>query len=159
MTPIRLGGSLTPVEDVPEEPAGYYYNDVDVPDASNSSLNWRKVVESAQLTGPMKNLAYQAQVLTLESTQVNLRLPVAAFATEKNRLYLEQQLSRYFGRPFYVRFEVGELTSETVGEVVTKEKIQAKLDRIERFKKAPLVKQFMQELGAVVDDNTVKDRH
>lgn len=125
---------------------------------SEGSLNWRKVIEGAGLSGPIKNLASQAQVLTLEKNLAVLRLSVAAFATESNREMLEQNLSRYFGYPFHVRFEVGELTAATVSDEVTAERLRAQHERVERFKADPLVKRFMTELGAVLEESTVKEQ-
>ncbi|MFR3636162.1 MAG: hypothetical protein ACLTVB_08810 [Sutterella sp.] len=150
------GENEPPVEQVPES---YDFDYGAIITEAKDSLNWREMVDGAKLEGPLKNLAYHAQVLSLGKTQAVLRVSVAAFATEANREYLERQFTKYLGHQFFVRFEVGELTDKTVGEEVSEERIKAQQDRIKRFKTDPLVHRFMTELGAVLEESTVKEQH
>lgn len=122
------------------------------------SLSWRKMIEGANLTGPIKNLASQAQVVSITREEVTLRTNTVAFATESNRELLEKQLKQYLHRAFRVNFEVGEITSTTVSEAVQKEQLLAQEARVNAFKNLPTVKLFMNELGAVVEPGTVKKR-
>ncbi|GEM_PF-239775 len=156
---LHPGENLPPVELAPEDLPPPDYPDEPVDGEEQDSLNWRSIIVGARLSGLMKNLAAQAQVLELTEEGVSLRLNVAAFATEANRQLLAGQISTYFGRPFRVHFEVGELTSSTVSDEVARERAEKLRERVSRFRDKPLVKLFMNDLGALIEENTVKDLH
>jgi DNA polymerase-3 subunit gamma/tau len=75
------GESPPPVEDAPEYP-----DDYDQPEGD--SLDWRKIISGAKLTGPVRNIAASSQVLALTDSFARLRVSVGAFATEGNRRLL-----------------------------------------------------------------------
>lgn len=102
-------------------------------------------------------LATQSQVLSLEENRVQLRLNVAALATEANRRLLEQKLSDYFGRPFRVAFEVGTLDQgSTVADERRAEKAKAHAELVERFKNDPLVKEVLRVFGGTIDEDSIR---
>ncbi len=155
-TCLPPGENEPPVEQAPEAPLEDYGNTVF---SERSSLDWRSIIEGAGLRGPIKNLASQAQVLTLEDNLVVLRLSIGAFATESNRQQLEVMLTAHFGRAFHVRFEVGELTSETVSDEVARERAAKMAERVRRFKQVPLVAKLINEMGAMLEESTVVEHH
>ena len=100
-------------------------------------------------------LASQSQVLKLEENRVQLRLNVAALATEANRRLMAQKLSDYFGRPFRVEFEVGSLDAgSTVADVQRAERAKAHAELVERFKNDPLVKEVLRVFGGTIDEDS-----
>ena len=102
---------------------------------AGEQLNWRNIIDGARFSGPVRMLASQSQVLKLEENRVQLRLNVAALATEANRRLMAQKLSDYFGRPFRVEFEVGSLDAgSTVADAQRAERAKAHAELVERFK-------------------------
>ena len=102
-------------------------------------------------------LAMQSQVLKLEENRVQLRLNVAALATESNRRLLAHKLSDYFGRPFRVEFEVGSLDAgSTVADAKRGEKAKAHAELVERFKNDPLVKEVLRVFGGTIDEDSIR---
>ena len=102
-------------------------------------------------------LATQSQVLSLEENRVQLRLNVAALATEANRRLLAQRLTDYLGRPFRVEFEVGSLDAgSTVADAKRAEKAKAHAELVERFKNDPLVKEVLRVFGGTIDEDSIR---
>ena len=124
---------------------------------AGEQLNWRNIIDGARFSGPVRMLASQSQVLKLEENRVQLRLNVAALATEANRRLMAQKLSDYFGRPFRVEFEVGSLDAgSTVGDAPRAERAKAHAELVERFKNDPLVKEVLRVFGGTIDEDSIR---
>jgi hypothetical protein len=142
------GESPPPVEDAPEYP-----DDYDQPEGD--SLDWRKIISGAKLTGPVRNIAASSQVLALTESFARLRVSVGAFATEGNRRLLEQRLSRYFGTDFHVEFEIGEQTAETVSDAEHNEREAARRALIDGLEADPLVQKVVKLFHGTIDESSV----
>ncbi|MBM6704077.1 hypothetical protein H6A60_06200 [Sutterella massiliensis] len=124
---------------------------------AGEQLNWRNIIDGARFSGPVRMLASQSQVLKLEENRVQLRLNVAALATEANRRLMAQKLSDYFGRPFRVEFEVGSLDAgSTVADAQRAERAKAHAELVERFKNDPLVKEVLRVFGGTIDEDSIR---
>lgn len=124
---------------------------------AGEQLNWRNIIDGARFAGPVRMLASQSQVLKLEENRVQLRLNVAALATEANRRLMAQKLSDYFGRPFRVEFEVGSLDAgSTVADAQRAERAKAHAELVERFKNDPLVKEVLRVFGGTIDEDSIR---
>lgn len=124
---------------------------------AGEQLNWRNIIDGARFSGPVRMLASQSQVLKLEENRVQLRLNVAALATEANRRLMAQKLSDYFGRPFRVEFEVGSLdVGSTVADAQRAERAKAHAELVERFKNDPLVKEVLRVFGGTIDEDSIR---
>ena len=141
------GGSLTPVEPLPEVPR---------PPVITGPLNWRKVIEGAGLEGPILMVATMGEPLELTGDSLRLRIPVAAFATEANRAALADSLSTYFGTAFRVTFEVGKVETVTVAESIRQEREEARRALVEAFKNDPVVKEVIRLTGAEIDESSIR---
>lgn len=124
---------------------------------ADEQLNWRNIIDGARFAGPVRMLASQSQVLKLEENRVQLRLNVAALATEANRRLMAQKLSDYFGRPFRVEFEVGSLDAgSTVADAQRAERAKAHAELVERFKNDPLVEEVLRVFGGTIDEDSIR---
>ncbi len=124
---------------------------------AGEQLNWRNIIDGARFAGPVRMLASQSQVLKLEENRVQLRLNVAALATEANRRLMAQKLSDYFGRPFRVEFEVGSLDAgSTVADAQRAERAKAHAELVERFKNDPLVEEVLRVFGGTIDEDSIR---
>ena len=124
---------------------------------AGEQLNLRNIIDGARFAGPVRMLASQSQVLKLEENRVQLRLNVAALATEANRRLMAQKLSDYFGRPFRVEFEVGSLDAgSTVADAQRAERAKAHAELVERFKNDPLVKEVLRVFGGTIDEDSIR---
>ena len=124
---------------------------------AGEQLNWRNIIDGARFSGPVRMLASQSQVLKLEENRVQLRLNVAALATEANRRLMAQKLSDYFGRPFRFEFEVGSLDAgSTVADAQRAERAKAHAELVERFKNDPLVKEVLRVFGGTIDEDSIR---
>lgn len=124
---------------------------------AGEQLNWRNIIDGARFSGPVRMLASQSQVLKLEENRVQLRLNVAALATEANRRLMAQKLSDYFGRPFRVEFEVGSLDAgSTVADAQRAERAKAHAELVERFKNDPLVKEVLRVFDGTIDEDSIR---
>lgn len=124
---------------------------------AGEQLNWRNIIDGARFSGPVRMLASQSQVLKLEENRVQLRLNVAALATEANRRLMAQKLSDYFGRPFRVEFEVGSLDAgSTVADAQRAERAKAHAELVERFKNDPLVEEVLRVFGGTIDEDSIR---
>lgn len=150
---IRLPGeNIPPVEYAPEYSP--VHDDFIEPDSD--SLDWRKIIEGAALSGPQKNLAQTGEVLELDSNHVKIRLASTAFATEINRERLSEQLTRYFGHRFHVVFETGKIQGVTVGDVVSREREIKRKALLEEFKNDDFVKRVVAVFNGTIDEASVK---
>lgn len=119
-------------------------------------LNWRKVIEGAELEGPILMVATMGEPLELTGESLRLRIPVAAFATEANRAALADSLSTYFGTAFRVTFEVGRVETVTVAESIRQEREEARRMLVEAFRNDPVVKEVIRLTGAEIDESSIR---
>jgi DNA polymerase III subunit gamma/tau len=120
--------------------------------------NWASVVEAANLSGMVRQLALNCIPGAFERGQLTLRLDQAA-ADRRTRAIeekLAQGLSKYFGRDIRLLFE----TSETGLNSPARQRALAEQERVARaasaFESDPAVKGLRERFGADVDSSSVK---
>jgi DNA polymerase III subunit gamma/tau len=128
------------------------------PPAAIDSSNWASVVEAANLSGMVRQLALNCVPGKFENDLLTLRLDQAA-ADRRTRPIEEklvQGLSRYLGRDIRLAFE----TSPTGLNSPARQRVQAEQDKITRataaFESDPAVKGLRERFGAEVDATSVK---
>ncbi len=126
--------------------------------ASIDADNWASVVEAANLSGMVRQLALNCIPGAFERDQLTLRLDQAA-ADRRTRPIeekLAQGLSKYFGRDIRLMFE----TSEAGLNSPARQRALAEQERIARaasaFESDPAVKGLRERFGADVDSSSVK---
>jgi DNA polymerase-3 subunit gamma/tau len=126
--------------------------------AGIDSGNWQSVVEAANLSGMVRQLALNCVPAKFENDLLTLKLDQAA-ADRRTRPIEEklvQGLSKYMGREIRVAFEAsrGEVNSPA------RQRVQAEQDKIVRaaaaFESDPAVKGLRERFGAEVDATSVK---
>ena len=123
----------------------------------NAPLSWRDIIEGAGLSGPIRTLAAQAQVLELTEARVQLRFGVNALLTDANRELMEHRVAGWLGRPFSVEFVAGEAESgTTVAEADRAQRNAEHQALIERFKADPVVRDVVRLLGGTVDEDSIR---
>lgn len=120
-------------------------------------LNWRSLIDGAKLTGPLRMMATQGQVMAYDENRVQLRLSVSALATAQNQKRLSEALSRHLGRPFRVELESGETDEgSTVADAERAERAAQRAKLIADFKNDPLVQEVCRLFGGVVDEQSIR---
>jgi DNA polymerase III subunit gamma/tau len=126
--------------------------------ASIDSSNWPSVVEAANLSGMVRQLALNCVPGKFENDLLTLRLDQAA-ADRRTRPIEEklvQGLSKYMGRDIRLAFA----TSQDVLNSPARQRVQAEQDKIMRaaaaFESDPAVKGLRERFGGEVDATSVK---
>jgi DNA polymerase-3 subunit gamma/tau len=126
--------------------------------AAIDSGNWPSVVEAANLSGMVRQLALNCVPAKFENDLLTLRLDQSA-ADRRTRPIEEklvQGLSKYMGRDIRVAFEI----SQAALNSPARQRVQAEQDKIMRaaaaFESDPAVKGLRERFGAEVDGTSVK---
>ena len=78
--------------------------------------------------------------------------------TDANRRLLEDRISAWLGHPFSVAFEVAEAEAgSTVADEERERAAAARRELIERFKRDPVVKEFVRVFNGTVDEASVRE--
>ncbi|MBE5692711.1 MAG: hypothetical protein EGQ34_07455 [Sutterella sp.] len=120
-------------------------------------LSWRDIIEGAGLTGPLKSLASQSQVISLTDARVQLRLGVQSLLTEQNKKLLEERISVWLGRAFRVEFLAGTVEAgSTVADAERRKKEAERRELIEKFKSDPVVKEIVRLFNGKIDEDSIR---
>ncbi|HEX3914844.1 MAG TPA: DNA polymerase III subunit gamma/tau [Steroidobacteraceae bacterium] len=125
---------------------------------SIDAANWPAVVEAANLSGMVRQLALNCVPAAFENNLLSLKLDQAASdrRTRPIEEKLVQSLSRYLGREIRVAFEIAEASLNSPA----RQRVQAEQERIARaasaFDADPAVKGLRERFGADVDAASIK---
>ncbi|WP_368045430.1 DNA polymerase III subunit gamma/tau C-terminal domain-containing protein [uncultured Sutterella sp.] len=109
------------------------------------------------MTGPLKSLASQSQVISLTDARVQLRLGVQSLLTEHNKKLLEERISGWLGRPFRVEFLAGTVEAgSTVADAERRKKEAERRELIEKFKSDPVVQEIVRLFNGKIDEDSIR---
>jgi DNA polymerase III subunit gamma/tau len=123
-----------------------------------NAANWPALVETANLSGMVRQLALNCLPASFENNLLTLKLDQAASdrRTRPIEEKLQQGLSKYLGREIRVIFDIAESGLNSPA----RQRVQAEQDRVARaasaFESDPAVKGLRERFGGDVDSSSVK---
>lgn len=128
------------------------------PDANPDTLDWAGLIEKADLHGPLRQLAVNATLQSLEQGRMTLALPAAqgGLAVEPLTGQLQDKLSAALGRSVKLRFvhADGELDTPAARERAASDARQAQAERA--IDADPTVQSLKRDFGATVVPQSVR---
>ncbi|TDR39356.1 DNA polymerase III tau subunit [Tahibacter aquaticus] len=120
--------------------------------------DWPRLIELADLRGPVGQLARHAALMAVEGN--TLRLALKAEHEHLNSVlmvtHLQEKLAQATGRPLRCVFETAEAGVETPAEQIARTRNARQLQAEQDIEQDPFVQAAVQELGARIVPNSVR---
>jgi DNA polymerase-3 subunit gamma/tau len=130
------------------------------PAASTDAMmtDWQAIIAALELQGAPRELARNCALLGREGAMVRLALDPrsASMRTRALEDKLAQALSRYFGEPVRLQFELRDQVRETPARAAEKLELQRRAQAQTAFEADPLVGTFKERFGASVLAESVR---
>jgi DNA polymerase-3 subunit gamma/tau len=122
------------------------------------SADWSAIVAALDVSAGAKQLASNCALLGREGAIVRLALDPRSAMMRTNNLEekLAQALSRYYGSPIRLEFELREITPDTPARAVERNEAQLRSQAQVAFEADPVVESFKQRFGASVLSESVR---
>jgi DNA polymerase-3 subunit gamma/tau len=126
---------------------------IQAPTANETLLPWRQLLEKLDLSGMAQLIASNCTLKSKVGDHLTLILAKqhATMLTEKLKERVQSALSHYFKTPIRLTIEIGDNQDKTPAEELSHEKNTKEAMAIQKIKKNPLIKHFLEQYDTTLD--------